>query len=269
MSDSLESDFITLVKGGANPKDAARTLSLTEIPEEWNEAIAQAEAHARTMIDTGAMKARPGETARRTPWVGGEEGNHKGRRRCRAKAKVSGERCKRTAIPGGTVCFYHGGAAPQVRSKAAQRVALLSVSDLLDRTNPEIVNEDLGTGMSRVIALDRQMVMALRALVGELDLDPGSDGFTGPDHQGDIKVHPLVDELRRWTDQLQKHQKLAWDAGLDERKVQITEDLAGVIASVIASVIADPAAGLSPPQRRRMNEVSAVHLRALPPALSQ
>lgn len=33
-----------------------------------------------------------------------------------------GERCKRTAIPGGTVCRYHGGNAPQVRAKAVDRI---------------------------------------------------------------------------------------------------------------------------------------------------
>jgi hypothetical protein len=47
--------------------------------------------------------------------------------RCAATAKGSGARCKRRPIPGGSVCVKHGGAAPQVRRKAAERLA-----DLID-----------------------------------------------------------------------------------------------------------------------------------------
>lgn len=56
-----------------------------------------------------------------------------GKPRCQAKAKqmsrVTGaeEQCKKTAVPGATVCPTHGGSAPQVRAKAAQR--LLSLVD--------------------------------------------------------------------------------------------------------------------------------------------
>lgn len=39
--------------------------------------------------------------------------------------KKNGERCKRHAIRGGTVCMTHGGASPQVRFKANERLAAL------------------------------------------------------------------------------------------------------------------------------------------------
>ena len=44
---------------------------------------------------------------------------------CKAISKNSGKQCKRKAIPGGTVCRYHGGAAGQVKAKAAVRAELL------------------------------------------------------------------------------------------------------------------------------------------------
>lgn len=47
--------------------------------------------------------------------------------RCRARSKASGQQCKRGAIPGGHVCSKHGGSAPQVKTKAAERLA-----DLID-----------------------------------------------------------------------------------------------------------------------------------------
>ena len=47
------------------------------------------------------------------------------RPRCTARSKGTGERCKQTAIPGGTVCRFHGGGAPSVKRKAALRLASL------------------------------------------------------------------------------------------------------------------------------------------------
>jgi len=41
---------------------------------------------------------------------------------CTAMAKSTGKRCRCPAIPGGTVCRFHGGAASQVKRKAAERL---------------------------------------------------------------------------------------------------------------------------------------------------
>lgn len=46
-------------------------------------------------------------------------------RQCRARSKATGEQCKNSAIPGATVCRYHGGGAPQVQRRAAMRLASL------------------------------------------------------------------------------------------------------------------------------------------------
>ena len=48
-------------------------------------------------------------------------GDLKDERRCTARSKGSGERCKRAAVVGGTVCAMHGGKAPQVKARAEQR----------------------------------------------------------------------------------------------------------------------------------------------------
>jgi hypothetical protein len=44
--------------------------------------------------------------------------------RCRA-TNVRGERCGRAPIKGAAVCHQHGGSAPQVKRKAALRLAML------------------------------------------------------------------------------------------------------------------------------------------------
>jgi len=46
--------------------------------------------------------------------------------RCKAQIKGKGQ-CKRAAIKGGAVCQWHGGGSPQVKRKAAERLA-----DLID-----------------------------------------------------------------------------------------------------------------------------------------
>jgi hypothetical protein len=43
---------------------------------------------------------------------------------CTAISKNSGQQCTHKAIPGGTVCRYHGGSARQVKAKAAIRAEL-------------------------------------------------------------------------------------------------------------------------------------------------
>lgn len=61
--------------------------------------------------------------------VGGllETGHHMTERnrkaaQCTAHTKSTGARCTQPAIPGGRVCRYHGGGAPQVRKAAAARL---------------------------------------------------------------------------------------------------------------------------------------------------
>lgn len=58
---------------------------------------------------------------------------------CTAKNR-QGVRCGQRSIPGGTVCKFHGGAAPQVRTKAVDRIRQardMALDRLIDSLAPD------------------------------------------------------------------------------------------------------------------------------------
>ena len=63
-------------------------------------------------------------------------------RRCSARSRQSGKRCKNSSILGGRICRFHGGAAPHVQKKASERLRALEhpAIDVLARflTAPEL-----------------------------------------------------------------------------------------------------------------------------------
>lgn len=85
---------------------------------------------------------------------------------CRATSKGTGKQCGRSAIPGGTVCRYHGGAAPQVQAKARERLAEL--------VHPAIVR------LGKLVDAESEGV-ALGAVKDVLD----RNGLTGKPGDGD------------------------------------------------------------------------------------
>lgn len=67
---------------------------------------------------------------------------------CRATSKATGKPCGRTAEPGATVCRYHGGAAPQVKRKAALRLLEL-VDPAIATLAREMANADRSSDRQR------------------------------------------------------------------------------------------------------------------------
>lgn len=86
---------------------------------------------------------------------------------CTARAR-SGNRCGQKAILGGTVCRFHGGAAPQVKRRAALRLAEL-VDPAIGTLAREMVKADKSSDRQRAAnsILDRAGIA--RAPSSELD----------------------------------------------------------------------------------------------------
>jgi hypothetical protein len=104
--------------------------------------------------------------------------------RCRAHSSRTGKRCKRDAIRGGTVCRTHGGAAPQVKAKAQERLAAL-------------VDPALGR-LLELIAQKKHLPTALGAVKDALDRNGIGLGKPAAAAHGDVNVQVIVsarDEL--------------------------------------------------------------------------
>jgi hypothetical protein len=87
-----------------------------------------------------------------------------GAQQCTARSKQSGQRCKQRVVPGAAVCHYHGGAAPQVKAAALERLRALQ-HPAIDRLARLIAQEEFPTvayAASRDV-LDRTLGKAAEA----------------------------------------------------------------------------------------------------------
>jgi len=91
------------------------------------------------------------------------------RPRCSARSKGTGEQCRQTAIAGGTVCRFHGGGAPNVKRKAALRLAAL-VDPAIATLGREMVKAEKSSDRQRAAnsILDRAGIT--RGQSAELDV---------------------------------------------------------------------------------------------------
>ncbi len=153
-------------------------------------------------------------------------------RRCTAKSKRSGGRCKRPAKPGTNVCAMHGAKAPQVAKAAKRRVdedrvagQVGAILAHLDREGQHPLD-----GLLEDVRRTGTMARLLEHLVADLDLKPGGSGemLYGPNGQ-----HVVVDMLRQWTRDHAKACKLALDAKIDQRRVDLASGQAQAVAGVL------------------------------------
>ena len=139
-------------------------------------------------------------------------------RRCTATSKGSGERCRKAAILGGTVCRSHGGAAGQVKRKAAQRLLDIVDPDRALREAARLAYSDItelldGEGRLKPIA---EWPEDLRAAVSSFEVTK-RNGVVGDDEQEEVlKVH-------LW-DKLKALELLAKHLGLLVNRLHVTGD---------------------------------------------
>lgn len=159
------------------------------------------------------------------------------RPRCSATSKRSGERCKASPVRGATVCNKHGGSAPQVKRKAAERV---------QRQEAEVAASTFG--LSREVNPHTALLEELHrtaghvAWLGDVVVNVDKDDLWGrvggaaggiPEAQRSIWVQLYQDERAH----LLKVSKVCVDVGIEERRVQLAEAAGRQLASVIRVIV--------------------------------
>lgn len=170
---------------------------------------------------------------------------------CKATAKGTGERCRRAPIAGATVCRVHGGAAGQVKAKAArERAAMAVVADArailaLEGLTP--IKHPLDA-LADLAAEVLAMKAALAARVNSLD------GVTTTSPQGIETLRVEVSLYERALDRSARFLDMLTRAGFEERRTQIAE----AEALVVASALADAISSISLPPEYRVAVINAI-----------
>lgn len=219
-------------------------------------------------------------------WRGG---NRPDRPCTKCGSQVALRPCRSYPRIGQTKCHAHGGNTPQAEAAAYRRttetealVAAGKLAELLDLNDPDDLHPI--DGLLEAVRRSVRMARALDTMVRGLDLYPevgfeivgdglhlgGDTGLRwistnqplfGPDHQGDGRPHVLIDMLRVWTELAAKACKLALDAGIDERRLQMeeaeTDQLLGAVMRALATIEA------TVPQQEAFTMALAGELRAL------
>lgn len=157
-------------------------------------------------------------------------------RRCVARSSRTGERCKKYAIRGSTVCGSHGGRAPHVRRAAAKRVVVEQVTRLgLSDAQPI---DDPVTSLMCLGGEAVALVNALKGHVAELERVGTTPGRWGEQIKPEIAAYlGAIREAERILTSIVR-------LNLAERLVRIDEARAEIVVKVIERVLA--AAGLDP-----------------------
>lgn len=193
-------------------------------------------------------------------------------------------RCRRPPTKGTHVCSKHGGATPQLKDKIERARYLEAregeIAELLDAC--DLPNLHPIEGLLQIVRHSGQMFRMLEGLVAGLKTDPtvdqvivgmdddgdpvykavyGDDAIWGVNSQGDQASHVLVVLYEKWTGIYARSCKMALDAGIDERRVQLAEQTTETMFNAVTRALATVA--LTPDLRDAFTKALAAELRTV------
>lgn len=192
-------------------------------------------------------------------------------RRCTARSGRTGERCKKAAIKGATVCGTHGGKAPQVKAAAKRRIEG-QAAELA------VVTYGLPREVAPDVALLEEVhrtaghVAWLGEVVGQLEQGevtwglaeetdaPITDGGGGVTTKHKAAVNVWVKLYQDERRHLAAVCRDALAAGIAERQVRLAEQQGALLAGAVNRIL--EGLGLSAEQWERVPQVVPVVLRA-------
>lgn len=180
--------------------------------------------------------------------------------KCSATAR-SGRPCAQPAVPGATVCRFHGGSAPQVAAAAAGRVAEQTSKDLALKAvadwTTDMVPLDPGDVLLKVTHVTWMQAAAHRAQLAAKEAD-GGNPFVRYDSQG--REWPSALALLEQTERKNAADMAAKAVGADlmGRHLRLQERYGDTIAAVAEQMVREfaPQLDLTDPEvRRRIRRV--------------
>lgn len=177
-------------------------------------------------------------------WIPPEDRHSGGGRRCKARAKGTGDRCAKRAMEGQEVCGTHGGRAPAAKAKGQARAAEA-------RAKAEVVKFGLQVAVSPSEALLDELrwtaghVEYLRQKVQALTdtaLVQGVTKVVDDPVKGRIQTIEAAESLW-YTLYLKERRHLvevaaaAVRAGVEERRIEIAEQQGLLVAGVVRRIL--------------------------------
>lgn len=163
----------------------------------------------------------------------------------------AGNQCRRQAVRGATVCYVHGGAAPQVKAAAARRLAEREAAEsLADVVVLPISNplEALAEVAEEARAFQQHVANEV-AKLAEL---------TGHSAMGGEQIRAMVALYERMLDRTAKLLADWVRLGFDERMVALHERQADLVDRFVTAVLDD--LELTDEQQEAAQEARVVHL---------
>lgn len=187
---------------------------------------------------------------------------------CTAKNRQTGKRCGKRAMNGITVCFQHGGKLPSVRKKAAVRSTIAAWGLDCPDVDPgeamlRLVSQSAarvthyGSEVAEMVAEAPNLRVALTASVWRCEPDADEDAVRT--YKAGEYIRAMVELESEERDRLAKFCKIAIDAGLREREIDLAERQGAMLAVVLSKVLGDERLGLTEAQRSLALDVIDVH----------
>lgn len=168
--------------------------------------------------------------------------------RCKARAKGSGQRCKRVATAGQEVCVMHGGKSPQAKAAAARRLEL-------QQAQAQVVlfgaRRDIhpAEALLELVQWTAGEVDYWRSRVRDLEQSELTWGRTqhregtGPEGPIDVttteaKPNVAYAMLRDASDRLARYAESALRGGIEERRVRVAEAAGNRLAESQRAILA-------------------------------
>jgi hypothetical protein len=189
--------------------------------------------------------------------------------RCPAWKTDGSGQCGHAIAPGHKVCRYHGGAAPHVKAAAERRAADEKIRHELDAQRAlgvavdrsvdphdefmRLIRESAGVveflrskvqrlqqgWVGRAYIEDLEQAETLEDAKEQAEYSEAGAGLVGPNHLGDGAPNVYLVLYNDERDRLAKYCKMAIDAGIAERQVQIAQDYAQQLANFLRALLAE------------------------------